>query len=348
MFEIKYKIEDDISIQSFELKNVDIVFTNSCYANTEYPMYFKIFKNNVDLSYLSKRHYWFNPVKINHIKETFIYKNESVKVETPIFFFFDDLSGNYLHYFLESFPKINYFLRLKEKIPNLKLAMPDYVWNTSFIRESISLYFNNDLSDILILNDTKNYECDLVYIPSNIYLWPDKLNFSNIIFDSFKKLSDKVSIDDEKEGVYISRQDIVKRKWWHDRHLKNELELIEKIKTDLNYDIIELYDLDVYNKIKIFKTYKNIVQTSGAAMINLLGCNPLTNFHIISHPSYSWSNLFLKNAADKLNVNFYEYNFGKLYGDVQSKCEQFDGNLSNINKPWEIINIQNLIDKLKR
>jgi len=101
-------------------------------------------------------------------------------------------------------------------------------------------------------------------------------------------------------------------------------------------------------KNKIFKTYKNIVQTSGAAMINLLGCNPLTNFHIISHPSYSWSNLFLKNAADKLNVNFYEYDFGKLYGDVQSKCSHFDGNLSNINKPWEIINIQSLIDKLKR
>lgn len=334
MYDIKYKIEDDITLYSFELKNSKLVFIN-------YPIFFKIFKNNVDLSYLSKRSYWISPHKVTHFEEKFVYENEIEKIETPILFLFDDYYANYLHYFLESFPKLNYFLKLKEKIPNLKLAMPDYFWNTSFIKESISLYFNNDLSDIIVLNTNKTYDCDLMYVPCNIYLWPDKLNFSNIIFDSFKKLSDKISIDETKEGVYISRQDVVKLGWWHDRHLKNELDLIEKMKSQFNYDVIELYNFDVYNKIKIFKTYKNIIQTSGAGMINLLFCKPLTKYHIISHPLYSWPNPYLKNAANRLNVNFYEYNFGKVYNEISSKCGNTD------NKPWEIINISNMIEQIK-
>ena len=36
-------------------------------------------------------------------------------------------------------------------------------------------------------------------------------------------------------------------------------ELIDKIKSELDYDIIELMDYDMIGKIQIFKSYKNII-----------------------------------------------------------------------------------------
>ena len=148
-------------------------------------------------------------------------------------------------------------------------------------------------------------------------------------------------VNDEKTGVYISRQDTIKLGWWHKRHLVNELELIENIKTDLNYDIVELYYLNLHDKIKVFKTYKNILQTSGAGMINLLACKPLTNFHIISNPLYKWSDPILKIAANKLNVNFYEYDSAKVIYET----EQIVGDESN--RPWKLENIEKIISKIK-
>jgi len=339
MFEIKYKIKEDIQLYSFEFKNADIIFS-------EYPKFFKIVKDDIDFSYLTKRSYWIenkktNIIKINNIKEKIECKKEIEYIDTPVFFLFDDYYANYLHYFLESFPKIEYFLKLKEKILNLKLTIPDYVWNMPFIKESIILYLNNNISDVLILNTNKKYVCSLIYIPCNIYIWPDSSNFSNIIFDSSKKLGDKIVGEEKKEGVYISRQDVFRKGWWHDRYLENESILIKQIKTELNYDIIELYDLDIYNKIKIFKNYKNIIQTSGAGMINLLFCKSNTNFHIISHPLYSWPNPILKDASNRLNVNFYEYYFGKVCSENPTKCGNPD------NKPWKITDIDSLINQIK-
>ena len=334
MFDIKYKIESDIIIHSFELKNAHLFFNN-------HPVFIEILKDNTDLTYLLRRQYWIDNKKPNYNDGNIRYDRETIRIEHPSFFIFDDYYGNYLHYFVETFPKINYFLQIKEKIPNIKLTIPNFIWEMSFIKESILMYLDNDISDVVVLDNSKNYIFDMLLIPSNIYLWPDKFAFSNIILDSFKKLSDKVTVDDEKTGVYISRQDTIKLGWWHKRHLVNELELIENVKTDLNYDIVELYYLNLHDKIKIFKTYKNILQTSGAGMINLLACKPLTNFHIISNPLYKWSDPILKIAAKKLNVNFYEYDSAKVIYET----EQIVGDESN--RPWKLENIEKIISKIK-
>ena len=40
------------------------------------------------------------------------------------------------------------------------------------------------------------------------------------------------------------------------------MKLINKIKSELNYDIIELMGYSLIEKIQIFKSYKNIIQQS--------------------------------------------------------------------------------------
>ena len=57
----------------------------------------------------------------------------------------------------------------------------------------------------------------------------------------------------KSNGLYISRQDTVKRGWIHKRIIKNELELIDEIKNKLNYDIVEMMDMTMKEKIQISK-----------------------------------------------------------------------------------------------
>ena len=98
----------------------------------------------------------------------------------------------------------------------------------------------------------------------------------------------------------------------------------------------------LYDKIKIFKTYKNILQISGAGMINLLACKPLTNFHIISHPLYKWSDIILKITAEKLNINFYEYDSAKVIYET----DEILGDQSN--RPWKLENMEKIISKINK
>ncbi len=63
---------------------------------------------------------------------------------------------------------------------------------------------------------------------------------------------------------------------------------------------------------------------------------------MITHPIYGeWSNPILRNMSYKLNVNFYEYNYGKIDVNIPSKC----GNRDNV--PWEITDISNMIREIK-
>ena len=147
-------------------------------------------------------------------------------------------------------------------------------------------------------------------------------------------LSDKVNEETIKNGVYISRQDTIKKGWWHNRNLQNELNLIDAIKTELNYDIVELMDLSISDKIKIFKSYKNIIQQNGASTVNIFFCNYNTNFHIISHPIIkNWANPLLNEISKHKKLNFYEYDYGKICTDIPVISS--DSN----NIPWEINDI---------
>lgn len=335
MYNITNIIDKGIHLYTFEFKKrSSIIFR-------EFPKFLNIYVENTDFAYLLRRSSWLKNENLTHVKEDFTSDKEVEHLSHASLFLFDDYFGNYLHYFLETFPKLEYFMRIKESIPDLKLIVPDFMWDVSFIKESILLYFDNNMNDVVVLSGSKHYTCDRLLIPSNVYLWPDKGYFSSIIHDSFKTLSNKVTIDDKKEGVYISRQDIVKLGWRHNRHLQNELELIDKIKTKFDYDIIELYDLNMYDKIKVFKSYNNIIQTNGAAMINLLVCQPNTNYHIISHPLYGpWANPILRDSANRLGVNFYDYDYAKLLEDH----EPIVGDTNN--RPWRLENIDHMLSRL--
>jgi hypothetical protein len=127
--------------------------------------------------------------------------------------------------------------------------------------------------------------------------------------------------------------------------MQNELELINRIKSELDYDIIELMDYNLKEKIQIFKSYKTIIQQSSASNVNILFAAPESNSIILSNPR----------MGDWLNAKCYEYSLysgsnllllegvGELVVDP-SKPELADRN----NYPWYIPNLDGLMDVLKQ
>jgi hypothetical protein len=161
-----------------------------------------------------------------------------------------------------------------------------------------------------------------------------------------RKVYDKINpIEVTKEGCYISRQDTIKHGWYHGREMQNELELIDKIKSELDYDIIELMNYDLKGKIQIFKSYKTIIQQSSASNVNILFASLESNSVILSNPrmgpwlnakcydyaTYSGSNLLLLEDVGELIID-------------PSKPQLADSN----NYPWHIPNLNGLIDVLKQ
>jgi hypothetical protein len=70
--------------------------------------------------------------------------------------------------------------------------------------------------------------------------------------EMIKKVASKIpAIKVNKKGCYISRQDTIKYGWYHKREMSNEKELIDKIKSELDYDIIEMMDYSLIEKAKI-------------------------------------------------------------------------------------------------
>jgi hypothetical protein len=127
--------------------------------------------------------------------------------------------------------------------------------------------------------------------------------------------------------------------------MANELELIDRIKNELNYDIIELMDYSLIDKIKIFKSYKHIIQQSSASNVNILFSNSDVINTILSNP----------NMGPWINVKCHDYsiisgcallaidNIGEVIIDPNAPP------LSDRNNyPWKIIDLDGVMGLLKQ
>lgn len=268
-------------------------------------------------------------------------------INEDVFLFFDEAGINYIHFFFDLFGKCVYFDLLRKDNPNLKLGIPEEFYQetgkNSFIKEWLDLYYD-DL-EVVIFKKNTSYQLKKIILSNCIFWFPEGHGHDPII-EMIRKVYDKIdSISVNKEGCYISRQDTIKHGWYHGREMQNELELIDRIKSELDYDIIELMGHSLKEKIQIFKSYKTVIQQSSASNVNIIFASPESNSVILSNPRMGpW-----------LNVKCYEYatysgsnlllleDIGELIIDP-SKPQLADSN----NYPWHIPNLDGLMDVLKQ
>jgi hypothetical protein len=281
-------------------------------------------------------------------------KEEQIKqfdyhIDGSVFLLYDNAGLNYAHFFFDCFGRCLYFDELLKINPKIKLAIPEDFYmetgNSTFIKQWIDLYYNDRDIDILILEKNKMYSVDNLYISNILYGFPEPVGHNYIANKIVETASKIPPIKVKTNGCYISRQDTIKRGWYHKRDLINEIELIEKIRLNLNYDIIELMDYDIIGKIQIFKSYKNIIQQNSASNVNILFSTKDNTNIIIENPRLGhWMNPKLQQFSVNSNTSLVV-----LEGAGEYLSNELDPNQTDKgNYPWKLNDIDGIIDVLKQ
>jgi hypothetical protein len=269
-------------------------------------------------------------------------------IDDKVFFLYDESGLNYIHHFFNFFGRCLYFDELLKTNPKLKLGILEDFYqeegDNTFVKQWLDLYYQDKNIEIVVFKKHIKYKIFNLILPNLLYGFPmshgDDLITDRIVETATKVLS-KPPI---KKGCYISRQDTIKRGWYHSRNLINELELIDKIKNELDYDIIELMDYDIIGKIQIFKSYKNIIQQSSASNINLLFSTKDNTNIIITHPKMEgWLGYKCQQFSNKSKTNLISLDGG---GVCVAQLEEGQSDPNNL--AWELFDIDSIIEVLKQ
>jgi hypothetical protein len=306
------------------------VFHNGKYVNLDKKDYEKI--GRFDLLY----------------EETTTNNQYDELVKEDVFLLYDNAGLNYAHFFFDLFGRCLYFEELLKIKPNLILGIPEDFYqekgNSNFIKQWLDFYFKDKNIKIIVFNKDIKYKIENLYLSNVLYGFPEPYGDDYIIEKIIETANKIPPIEVKSNGCYISRQDTIKRGWYHKRDLVNELELIDKIKFELGYDVIELMDYNIIEKIQIFKSYKNIIQQSSASNINVLFSNKNNTNIIITNPKLEdWLMSKINQFSLKSKSPLFSLNGG---GEIVE--ELGDEWIDKGNAPWKLTNIEGLIEVLKQ
>ena len=270
------------------------------------------------------------------------------EIQDDIFLLYDDCGLNYAHFFFDFFGKCIYFDEIRKTNPNIKLGILEEFYqetgNSTFIKQWLDLYYQDQDIEIVILKKDVQYKIKTLILPNSFYWFPEGYGDDYIVEKIIETVAKVPKIKVNTNGCYISRQDTLKRGWYHGRDLVNELELIEQIQNELGYDIVELMDYDIIGKIQIFKSYPIIVQQSSASNVNILFSNKENTHVIISNPRMAdWLNFKVGQFSQKSKANLIT-----LDGAGEYLSDYIEPNTNQGNYPWQLTNIEGIIEVLKQ
>jgi len=283
-----------------------------------------------------------------YFDEQLLNPKSDIELNNDIFLLYDDAGLNYAHFFFDFFGKCLYYDELKKHNPKLKLGILEEFYqekgNSTFIKQWLDFYYQDQDIEITIFKKDTQYKIKNLILPNSFYWFPEAEGDDYIIEKIIETVNKIPKLEIKSNGCYISRQDTIKRGWYHGRDLVNELELIEQIQNELEYDIIELMDYDIIGKIQIFKSYPIIIQQSSASNIGVLFSNSNNTHVIISNPRMApWLNFKVSQFSQKSKANLIT-----LDGAGEYLSEEILPNTDVGNYPWRLTDIEGVISVLKQ
>lgn len=262
-----------------------------------------------------------------------------------LFFCYDYIEWQYSHFLTDVYPKMWYYPQLKKIHKDLKFGQIRPILNFAYnlndktLKTKLNLLsdFAHDITDFYLkhhnftddfvpLEAGKTYFIEKLFIPvpftsQDVFPWPD---IQYEMYDLLKEESKKVTRT-FSDRIFISRNDTVKNGWFNLRFCVNESEIYDALKP-YGFENIELMDLNVFEKIKVYTTAKQLVQQVGSNCFNVVFSTPGSEFYTLIHPYYevwcpiltSLSNrsgnkfFFIKDGIKMLGLNAYPLNYERI------------------------------------
>ncbi len=180
-----------------------------------------------------------------------------------------NMTYNFYHFLIDSFPRVMDYLRLKQDNPDLKLILN---YPQAFTYDYLSL-LGISVEDCIFLD--KNAQVQQLYISENkhslnrpnelysnfIYSKNQLQQYANFLIQNAAKQSTK-SVK-TREKIYISRYDA------GTRVVSNEEELFNYLETE-GFEFVFLSKLSIPEQIQLFAEAKYIITAHGAGLANLI------------------------------------------------------------------------------
>ena len=245
------------------------------------------------------------------------------------------------HFTEQCLPKINYYLKLKKEIKDIKICIPKKRFNT--ITKDIIKLLEICKEDIIIIdNDTVIQATNFFF---NNY---DCADFNRDKIETFNLIREKLHITKNTEftrNIYLKRniENISNNDCYNigkTRQIINEEVLIDVLKK-FNFEIITLGEHDLITKKNLLSDVNILVTQTGGNMYNLIFSNTPKHIFFLSNRSPLHVD-YIKNLLPKLN--FYTQNSVTLfsYDSYIKNCDK----TNNMNDPF-MVNISEIIYNLK-
>ena len=259
-----------------EIKNINFQNYDYNYLKTDFildtkflfPISIKTNQTSTDLF----SHFYYKKYKHFFMKEYYEFvKSNLDKFQSFSESFVIGSHNNYYHLVIDILPRIFGYNKITNK----------YIKNIIFTESKLE---KNSI--IKSLFEKKKIEKEVIILKKGTYKFNNSLftlrqNLQNVIKnyrDTFAENLNNVP----KKNIYISRADAKQRK------ILNEVELINNLKK-LNFEIINLSDLNFIEQMTLFNSSKCIVALHGAGLTNLIFCNKKTSV-IEIFPDFTNSN----------------------------------------------------------
>ena len=271
-----------------------------------------------------------------------ILTNKICKIEN-VFLFYSFMSQIAFGHFTEQcLPKINYYLKLKKEIKDIKFCIPKKRFN-SITKDIIKLLEICEEDIFIIDNDTVIQATNFFF---NNYNCAD---FNTDKITTFNLLREKLNITKNikfNRNIYLQRniENISNNDCYNigkTRQIINEELLINALK-NFNFEIITLGEHDLITKKNLLSDVNILITQTGGNMYNLIFSNTPKHIFFLSNRSPLHVD-YIKNLLPKLN--FYSENLVTLfsYDSYIKNCDK----TNNMNDPF-MVNISEIIYNLKK
>ena len=294
--------------------------------------------NKLNSKFLSIKHNNLN-ISCNILKETFFLDSANYFPITSRYESFLDVFGwgeisKYNNFYSE-----NFLYNFNKNINNFKKLSNIFILGSSLSNN----YYRNMITflpRIFFINDKKiklgihrnssnkfrtfiNVLCKQMQIDVQfVFLDDGFFRFENSRIPEFLKVSEsvrilnslKITTNNKKEKIYLSRQNSSYR------NLINEQDVVDELKKK-NFRVVDLNNISILDQVKLFSNADVIVSPSGSSLTNIVFCNPGTNIIEIK-PRYKFD---------------YESNLKSRYSDICSLL-----NLNYISIEADPVSIENI------